>query len=103
MIIVGFLSMFSKVIFNWIAKFIRWLIIGKVPLLSLSSNLKVIQKTNSNQYNDDKYKVKYWCVQNEAISPLWIICIFKISSYQNILINFDLFPNNNGYFVAYVY
>ena len=29
-------------------------------------------------------------------------CIFKISSYQNILINFDLFPkNDNGYFVAY--
>ena len=27
---------------------------------------------------------------------------FKISSYQNILINFDLFPkNDNGYFVAY--
>ena len=29
-------------------------------------------------------------------------CIFKISSYQNILINFDLFPkNDDGYFVAY--
>ena len=26
---------------------------------------------------------------------------FKISSYQNFVINFDLFPkNNNGYFVA---
>ena len=25
---------------------------------------------------------KYWCVQNEAISPLLIICIFKMSSYQ---------------------
>ena len=34
--------------------------------------------------------------------PLLIICIFKTSPYQNILINFDLFPkNNNGYFVAY--
>ena len=31
-----------------------------------------------------------------------MICIFKISSYQNILINFDLFSkNDNGYFVAY--
>ena len=28
---------------------------------------------------------------------------FKISSYQNILINFDLFPKNDkGYFAAYL-
>ena len=38
------------------------------------------------------------------MQPWLIICIFKISSYQNILINFDLFPNNdNVYFVAYFY
>ena len=31
-----------------------------------------------------------------------VICIFKMSSCQNILIDFDVFPRiNNGYFVAY--
>ena len=34
--------------------------------------------------------------------PLQIICNFKIASYQNILIIFDMFPkNDNDYFVAY--
>ena len=31
-----------------------------------------------------------------------MICIFKISSCQNILIDFDVLPKiDNGYFVAY--
>ena len=31
-----------------------------------------------------------------CLEPLWIIYIFKISSYQIILINFDLFPKNDN-------
>ena len=56
--IIVFLSMFYKVIFNEIAELERWLIIWNVPLLSLNSTLKMLQKTNVNQYNDDKYQVK---------------------------------------------
>ena len=60
--VIGFLSMFQKVIFNGIAEFLRWLIIWKVPLLSLNSTLKKLYKTNANQYDDDKYQVKHWYV-----------------------------------------
>ena len=43
---------------------------------------------------------KHCCVKDEAIYPLQIICIFKKSSYQNILIDFDMFPkNDDGYFL----
>ena len=48
--------MFWKVIFNGIAEFVTWLIIWKVPLLSLNLTLKMILKANMNQYTDDKYQ-----------------------------------------------
>ena len=38
--VIVFLSMFYKVIFNGTAEFLRWLIIWKVPLLSLNLTLK---------------------------------------------------------------
>ena len=60
--VIVFLSMFQKVIVNWIAEFVRWLIIWKVLLLNLNSTLKKLKKTNPNQYDDDKYQVKHWCV-----------------------------------------
>ena len=59
--VIVFLFMFWKVIFNGIAEFVRWLIIWKVPLLSLNSTLKKLYKTNMNQYDDDNYQVKHWC------------------------------------------
>ena len=58
MVIVFLLSMF----FNRIAEFPRWLIILKVPLLSVNSTLKKLKKTSTSQYDDDKYQVKHWCV-----------------------------------------
>ena len=60
--IIVFLSMIQKVILIGIAEFVRWLIIWKVPLLRLNSNLKKLQKTNVNQYDDDRYQVKHCCV-----------------------------------------
>ena len=62
MVIVSFLSMFQRVIFNGIAEFVRWSIIWKVPLLSLNSTLKKLKKTIANQYDDNKSQVKHWCV-----------------------------------------
>ena len=42
------------------------------------------------------------CLERGNSTIVDILYFFKISSYQNIFINFDLFPkNDNGYFVAY--
>ena len=60
-----FLSMFKKIIFNVIAEFLRWLIIWKVPLLSLNSTLKSFRKQMQISIimtKSDKYQVKHWCV-----------------------------------------
>ena len=52
----------------------------------------------------------WWQISSKTLVCLergnWTIVnnlyFFKISSYQNNFINFDLFPkNDNGYFVAY--
>ena len=52
----------------------------------------MLWKTNSTQYYED----------TGMFRVSWIICIFKGASYQNIFINFDLYPkNDNGYFVVY--
>ena len=53
--------------------------------------------------------VWWWPISSKTSVCLWWgnfsianLLYFKISYYQNILINFDLSPkNNNGYFVAY--
>ena len=49
-------SMFQKVIFNWIAEFVRWLIIWKVPLLSLNSTLKLnFEKALENKHESTRW------------------------------------------------
>ena len=59
---------------------------------------------------ENKRESKWWQISSETLvclerGNLTIVnnlYFFKISSYQNIFINFDLFPkNDNGYFVAY--
>ena len=47
--------------FDGMADVVKWLIIWKVPLLSLNSTFKMLLETNVNQYHDDKYQVKDWC------------------------------------------
>ena len=46
--IIAFLFMVQKVIFNRITDVVKWLIIWKVPLLSLNSTFKILSKTNVN-------------------------------------------------------
>ena len=82
-----FLSTFQKVFLSGIAEFVRWWIFERFHCQVLTNFC--------HQYHDDKYQVKHWCVYSDAIEHLEINCIFKIPSYQNILITFDPFPNNN--------
>ena len=46
--IIAFLFMVQKVIFNRITDVVKLLIIWKVPLLSLNSTFKILSKTNVN-------------------------------------------------------
>ena len=67
-------------------------------------------KLNFEKASENKREsVRWWQISSKTLvcfgwGNLTIVhnCIFRISSYQNILIDFDLFPNNdNGYVVAY--
>ena len=61
----------------------------------------MLYKANANQYNNNKYRsITMVCLEWGNLTTVNNLC-FEIS-YQDILINFDMFPKiNNGYFVAY--